>query len=401
MPKPLTGPEIDLAAVRAHALAKQGLTGAGLPSVLAAVERTAGVYGSAPTPYLSLSARIPAFRIGDLDAELYERRSLVRVRCMHEMVYVVAVDRVGTLTAATAPGDKAVARILRVSGMSTAELAELSDRIEAALADTPPATVAELRERLGKDTLRDPGHLPYTVALMARQLRLVRTRPRGSWRSDGFGYARWADWVAQPLELPEPERARVELARYYLRAFGPATAADLKWWAGWTVRDTTAALAALEAELAPVRIGGQQAWVLGAELSALSGAEMEPGVRLLPVWDTYSMGYADRARIAGPVEHHRVFDKVGNATSMLLVDGEAAGLWELDDDGRGGPVTVRVAPFRRLDKARWGQVDAAAGRIATALDASNLRIDRVSAPANLDTAGKVFLNPITLGGRHG
>ena len=40
-------------------------------------------------------------------------------------------------------------------------------------------------------------------------------------------------------------RARTELARRWLTAFGPGLVADLQWWGGWTGAQTKAALAAL------------------------------------------------------------------------------------------------------------------------------------------------------------
>lgn len=395
MPKPATGPVLDPAAVRAHSLAKQGLAGAGFPDVPAALSGTGGVYGASPTAYLSLAARIRGFHNSALDRELYERRTAVRVRCMHEMVYVVGVDRVAELVAATEPGDKAVTRILRVSGMTSDEYADLADRVDAALSGGE-ATVAELRDTVGP--LRDAGHLQYAVALMGRQCRLVRARPRGSWRSDSHSYARWADWLGAPVDLPDAATARTALARHYLRALGPATTADLKWWAGWTVRDTTAALDALGAEITPVRLGEAQGWLLADELDTLSTVEPVGGVRLLPVWDAYAMGYADRSRIVEPALRGRVIDRIGNATSMVLVDGQAAGVWELADNGPGQPATVRVAPFRPLPKSRWTEVEAEARRIADALDASELAVVRESATGELDEAGRnAFHHPITRG----
>src|SRR5215475_1392198 len=62
--------------------------------------------------------------------------------------------------------------------------------------------------------------------------------------------------------------ARAELARRWLRAFGPAPASDLQWWAGWTGAQAKAALAAL-----PVRevdLDGQPGdWYLGPHGPAL------------------------------------------------------------------------------------------------------------------------------------
>ena len=49
------------------------------------------------------------------------------------------------------------------------------------------------------------------------------------------------------LEEIEAAEARRRLAERWLRTFGPGTLTDLKWWTGWTVANTRAALEAVEA----------------------------------------------------------------------------------------------------------------------------------------------------------
>src|SRR5439155_23150438 len=97
------------------------------------------------------------------------------------------------------------------------------------------------------------------------------------------------DWIG---ERPAVQRdaALNELARRYLRAFGPATEADFAGWAGLGLREIRSALGGIGGELAQARIGDQPAWTL-------KGAARRPRrriVRLLPAWDTYLMGYRDR-----------------------------------------------------------------------------------------------------------
>ena len=108
---------------------------------------------------------------------------------------------------------------------------------------------------------------------------------RGSWRSDNYAYARWADWLGAPLERVEPEAGRVQLARRYLRALGPASGNDLRWWTGWTKRDTTAALAALGDELAPVSLDGVAAGVWELDPDAVTVTVAPFGKPLASRWD--------------------------------------------------------------------------------------------------------------------
>src|SRR5262249_52567987 len=141
--------------------------------------------------------------------------------------------------------ERTLTRVSRWSELTEAETLAFADRIEAAMAGQPPMTVPEIRRRLGDDLPGNRNALQMTVALLGRYARIVRGRARGSWRSNLYPYARWTDWLDAPLEESDPAEARVEVARRYLRAYGPATASDLAWWTGWSKRDSTAALAGL------------------------------------------------------------------------------------------------------------------------------------------------------------
>lgn len=390
-------PTISLDRARAHVLLKQGLAGDGLDSVLDVVVATGGVYSTAPTCYLSCAARMPRFKLADLDAELYERRTVVRCRSVRSMAYIEPVELLPALFACTLgeTRERTLTRTSRWSELSEDEMLAFADRIEAVLAGQPPMTVPEVRKALGDGLPGNRNALQLAVALLGRYARIVRAQARGSWRSNLYPYARWTEWLDAPLEELEPEAARLEVARRYLRAYGPATPADLAWWSGWSKRDSTAAIAALEGEIAAVDLEGVAAWVLAEEVEALTSVDPKSGrgVRLLPVWDAYLMGYegspAARARQLAAEDYQRVYDKSGNATSTVIQDGVAAGVWELDADA--GLVTV--APFARL---RWKDIEAQVNSLSRAIDAP-LRLERAGPPGLLsDGPRNAFLSPISL-----
>jgi len=403
----MSAPHVALEVVAAFVLAKQGLAGSGQDAVLTAIDSTGGVYGTAPTCYLSCAARLADFRLGQLDEQLYEQRTLSRLRAMRGSSYVVPAEVLPFVVAATGQvAVNAYARFVRQCGLSDRACTELTDRIEQVLTGRPSATVAEIRELLGGDVPGRRETLQYAVALMAAEARLARARPRGGWRSDNYTYTPWLDWFGLPLALLEPADGRVELARWYLGAFGPASAADLRWWAGWNARDTAAALAALHADVAEVVITAQdgtptQAYLPSEHEAALPATDPDAarGVRLLPVWDAYLMGYLDRARLVAADDRPWVYDKAGNATSVVLVDGMVAGVWEHEGDGSGAPFTVRVAPLRPANTRWWGAVEQAATELASAVEASELRFERAPRPGPLaDGARNAFLAPIRLAG---
>jgi hypothetical protein len=393
-------PSIPLARARAHVLVKQGLAGKDLDTVMDAVTATAGIYGTAPTCYLSCAARVCDFRLAALDQELYAKRSAVRLRCMRGMAYIEPLELLPTLFACTGEApDRTLKRVAKYSGLSQPAVLRLAGRIEEAMAGKPPMTVREIRQALGSELPAGNQALQMTVALLGRSGRIVRAVVRGSWRSDNYAYARWTDWLDGPVEPIDPAAARVQLARHYLRAYGPATAEDLKWWTGWTKRDTVAALAALGEEACPMVLDGAAAWLLAGELDALRHGDPEAGrgVRLLPVWDTYLMGYgashAGRARQALADDYDRVWDKRGNATSTVTLDGVAAGVWQLDPDAG----VAMIAPFGDPLARRWAEVEAQVARLAAATG-TDLRSERAAGPGRLSGGPRnAFLSPITLG----
>ena len=261
---------------------------------------------------------------------------------------------------------KAEARILRQCGLDAAGYEALAQRIEATLRGQPPMTVQELRGALGEDAPAHREALPFAVGLLGRQCRVLRARVRGGWQSDVYAYAGWGDWLGAPAEPLEPAVARAELARRYLRAFGPAMADDLRWWAGWAARDASAAIAALGDEVEHVAIDDAgEALILADDLDALRTADpgSAAGVRLLPLWDAYTMGYAARARLVAAADLPRVYDRSGNGTAVALVDGVAAGVWELDAPAGGRAHRPRRALRRGRRPGRGCRGRRAADRV--------------------------------------
>jgi hypothetical protein len=409
MPKPIqaAGPSVPLASARSLVLAKQGLAGPGWPAVLPATEAAVGIYSSAPTCYLSYAARVAGFKVGDLDDELYRHRRLVRARCMHDMAYIVTADSLPMIAAAVGADERAVARLVGVAGLMMEDYARLSGQIEDVLAGVPSATVPELRELLGPHAPPRRNALNYVVQAMCREYRLVRADVRGTWRSNSYAYAPLASWLGSGLTRADPDAARADLARRYLAAYGPATFGDLRWWAGWTVRLTQAALATLDDEVTQITLTGTgtadiTAMALARDLEALAAADPGGGrgVHLLPVWDALMMGYERGGRLGRlvPWAHYdRVYDESGNGTSVVLVDGVAAGVWELEHDGT---LAVRLAPFGNSLRARWVEATEAAAGLAVAVGATDLRIECCDPPGPLASgASNAYLRPISLGSR--
>ncbi len=343
----------------------------GQADLLRVVNRSVGVYGTAPTCYLSALARDPAFTIQRF-ADAVADRKLVRVRAMRYSVHTFPLDLVPIAAAGTA-------RLTRKMNPYRKRLGgryeTLAAAVDAALADGPLAA-AEIRKRV--DPEQELGELfGVLLGMAAANYRIVRTTTTGTWRSDRYLYARWEDWLpdCDPESLDHAE-AMHELVQRYVAAYGPVTYDDVKWWTGWNKTETLEAIDGVDLE--------QQGEALG-DL---------PGVRLLPVWDVLLVAYRIRDRLFDPSYSPLVHDRFGNATSVVLDDGRVVGQWDLGsgDD----PLVIKVAPFADWPERRWDGVAEQAARIGDLLGTGDIEVRPVEEPVDLlDSSRNRFLAPLS------
>jgi hypothetical protein len=76
--------------------------------------------------------------------------------------------------------------------------------------------------------------------------------------------------------------------------------------------------------------------------------------RLLPMWDSILLAYADRSRIIPEEYRKRVIRTNGDVLPTLLVDGDVARVWRPVGGG------IEATAFHELDAATWAGLDAEA-----------------------------------------
>ena len=319
-------------------------------SVEGTVATLIGLHSSDPvTVHLSLLARVTDFTPPDLEAALYGRKTLVRMLGMRRTMFVVPLDVAAIMdeacTKAIAPRERRrLIGYLEDQGITKhAErwLDDVCERTFAALRARGEAAAVELTKDVpelghklsfgeGKTWGGQMGVSTRVLFLLAAEGRIVRARPRGSWISGQYRWAELETWLGAPLPRIDHDEACAELLRLWLRAFGPGTTTDIKWWTGWTVKQMKASLDAVGA----VEVGlddGVTGWVLPDDLEDTE----PPGrwVRLLPGLDATVMGWKERDWILGP-HGPLLFDRNGNAGPTIWVDGRVVGGWTQTADGR-------------------------------------------------------------------
>jgi Winged helix DNA-binding domain len=315
---------------------------------VAVADDLVGLHATDPaTVFLSLRARTRDVDPPAIERALYEDRTLLRMIGMRRTLFVLplelaAVVRAACTDAIAASQRRRYAAMIEQAGIATDGERWLDEAAEAtytALAARGQAfgnelsrDVPLLQERIhygqGKTWAGSVRMTTWVLFQLAAQGRIVRGRPRGSWMGSQWSWAPASAWLTRPLARLEPEPARAELARRWLRAYGPATVGDLQWWTGWNLRDTRAALAAAGA--VDVELESATGVVLPDDTEPT--AATEPWVALLPSLDPTVMGWKERAWYLG--DHApALFDRAGNAGPTVWWDGRIVGGWVQRKDG--------------------------------------------------------------------
>jgi hypothetical protein len=294
----------------------------------------------AATVYLSALARLEKPDTADVERALYDDRTLVRMHGMRQTLFVVPADLAPVVQASTTREmwgkerglllKNAVAAGLDAAWLERVEaetVAEVKRRGSATGAELGKA-VAGLRDQVlyGKGTKWEAWQPASgrVLRVLGFDGAVVRGRPVGSWLSSQH---RWEPGAGH-AEIAVAD-AQAELARRWLRAFGPATEADLKWWTGWKVTDARKALKAVGA--AQVTVGTGVGWVLPDDLDEV--AAPEPWAALLPGLDPTAMGWQARDWYLAEEIRPPLFDRAGNVGPTVWWNGEVVGGWAQRADG--------------------------------------------------------------------
>ncbi len=316
--------------------------------VLAATDALVCLHATDPaTVCLSAWARVDGLTVADLEKALYVDRRLVRHLCMRRTLFVFRPELFGVVQAAASrrvadQERRRLAKEVQNAGLvddGEAWLRAASAAVLDALDALGEATSTELRAAVpllegsiaygeGRSWGGDYPVGPRVLTCLSAAGEIVRASNRGGWNVSRPTWARTPAWLgASPPEPPERE-ARAELVRRWLRAFGPATVADLKWWLGSTLTATRAALADVGA--VEVDVHGAAGVVLPDDLDPVPSPE--PWAALLPGLDPTTMGWYERDWYLG-THKAQIFDSTGNGGTTAWWEGRIVGGWAQAPDG--------------------------------------------------------------------
>lgn len=307
------------------------------------------LHGTDPaTIYLSARARVGGMVVEDLDRALYADRTLVKHLAMRRTLFVFPREALPYVQAGASDrvADTERRRLVREvekAGLFTdgaGWLDAAGDAVLGALADVDPTAYAALREQIpllhgsmtygeGRSWGGQVSVGPRVLTVLSAEGRIVRATNDGHWRLSRNRWATAESWLGAPIERRSAADGAAWLVAAWLRAFGPGTEADIKWWLGSTATIVRRALAGLD--VVTVDLDGRTGFLLADDQEPV--LPVAPWAALLPALDPTTMGWRDREWYLGP---HRdlLFDTAGNAGPTAWWDGRIVGGWWQDEDGQ-------------------------------------------------------------------
>jgi hypothetical protein len=267
---------------------------------------------------------------------------VVRSWPMRSTLHLVPAADVGWLLALCGPRVLAGAAKRRATlGLDQADAERARELAVAALAGGRRLSRAGMLRMLADGGIDTTGQRGYHLLWYAAQTGTVVLGPtEGSEQL----FVLTGEWIRHPRRLDGDEALR-EVALRFFRGHGPATVADLVRWTGLKVSAVRAGTALARDELVALEADGVEHLMDPSTPDLLAEHREEAcGLFLLPGFDEFVLGYADRSCAVPPEFAERIVPG-GNGMfrATVVSGGRVIGTWRRT--GSGSRRTVTAEPF--------------------------------------------------------
>jgi hypothetical protein len=329
------------------------------------------------------------FTLDNLSNELSIKKTLARIRCVRKTIYIVPKEMISTVFAATRDMIDVISdRHCKYLGVSEQQYEEISKKIMGIIRGRG-LTTKEIKQVLNTTLNVSP-----IVNLMCDQGLLIRGIPKKGWKSNIHTYYRFDEYFPDVnLHEVDETRARELVVRQYLAAYDPVTVNDIVWWTGFPKGQIKMIVDNLQDDLSHIKILDMKEdfLILNSDKTSLSSVKnpTRPVVNLLPSLDPYLMGYKDRERYLDLEYYNMIFDRSGNATSSILLDGQIIGVWDFIGS------YVKIFLFNEVKASVLKEIHMKAKNIGTFISGGEVKIKQCKSmvPLTERTAGG-FMSPL-------
>ncbi len=287
---------------------------------------------------LGVGTRTVGLTAADVDRARNVDRAVVRTWLMRGTLHLVAAEDLRWMLDLL--GEKMDAKALKRRadlGISDEDHARVLQFFRDHLSGGGSIVRTEIEGALAAAGLPHAGQAPRHLLRTASMLGVICF---GADRDDDEAHVLIDDWLPK-LGL-QPSETAAELARRYFAAYGPATAADFRWWTGLPASDSRRGFDAVKSELAEVSVEGAAMWMTPEAASQAGDVLAEPVdlLRVVGPFDPYLLGYARRELGVPDPLLKRINAGGGMIRSCVLLDGRLVGTWDRRRRAKGLTVTI-------------------------------------------------------------
>lgn len=311
----------------------------------------------------ALAVRVSGLPPGHLAASLWRSKSLLKTWAMRGTLHLVpAADFPELIAALSTLRHYLRPHWLKYFGVTEAQMLGLIDAMAAELSHRG-MTREVLAARVAK-RMRRPAMAAKLTQSWGTLLKPAAFRGHlcfGPSEGQLVTFVRPDRWLGRTWTAPDPAGSLHAVARRYLEAYGPASAADFSRWLGLDASAARRVFRELADELEEVSVGAWRGFLLARSVAALRDAEPPTSIKLLPYFDPYTVAVSPQAQYLFPARlRARVYRPQGWISPVVLVDGRIAGTWS--QEKKGAVTTIRTDLFGRLPAGRRDELaEAVAG----------------------------------------
>ncbi len=283
------------------------------------------------TSYLSLFARTNNFMKSNLEEALYLNKTLARIRGMRRTLFIETQNLIPIVYTATSNIiEGSFEKYMEFHKVTLTEYQEVSQKIMGIL-NGRELSASEIRKEMDSKS-----NIPAIIQVMCNYGLLIRGKPIKDWRDRRNKYALFNDYFPS-LDLTKiDEKDAIQLlVEKYIKSYGPVSVNDISWWTGLTKTKIRDALDTTNYQFEKVKISKLNKVLLmfKEDIDTLKSINIsgKQTLTLLPRLDPYPMGYKERDRYIDEKYYGNIFDRSGNITSTIFLDGTAIGVWDMED----------------------------------------------------------------------
>jgi len=280
------------------------------------------------TPYISLFCRGKNLTTSLLYDLFFGSKNIAKIRCVRGTVFVqyqslIPVMHMSTLDLRM----KQTQKRLEIVKLNTETITDLQGKILSLLKNNP-LTTREIRDEL--ETEVDLSSVLFYLADLGL---IVRSKPRKDWMDRMHTYELFEDAIPHcKIDSISKENAIKQLIFQYIAKYGPVCEEDITWWTGFNKTSIKKSLMEKQDSITTIDIVpfDRDFYILKNEVDILQDLQPlhESVVSLLPCLDPYIMGYKFRDRYIEEYGKEYIFDRSGNATNVMILNGRVVGTWD-------------------------------------------------------------------------